>query len=164
MFFSILWLTVLISWWFLKNKSSRRVYQYFSVLIWFVLLVFYLRKSCLYPGCKDFSPRLSSGSLIILTITFMSLIHFELIWGYVVIQKFDVHFFPYGYLVFQHQLLKRLSLPPVNCLIHCLIGRNWKLFHRESHSDCHRLLLGSDRKCYQLMLDCSLTLSPGKAV
>lgn len=60
-----------------------------------------------------------------------------------------VSFFPYGYLGFQHQLLKRPSFPPMNCLIHCLIGANWgKLLNWGNHSDFYRLLLRSDRNGY----------------
>lgn len=80
--------------------------------MWFILLMFYLRNPCLFPGCKDFSPRLFSGHFIVLTMTFMSLIHFELILGYVVRQRCNVLFFPYECLFFLASLVEKTFLSP----------------------------------------------------
>lgn len=109
--------------------------------MWFALLVFYLRKPCLSPGCKDFSPRLSSGHFIVLTMSCMSLIHFELISGYAVRQRFNVHL---RISSFPKINCWRLSFLPMNCLIggNCLTGA--------SHSNFR---LGCDRKRYSLRVD-----------
>ena len=83
---------------FLMGFEELKAYQYFSLSIWFAILVFALKTPCLFPGCKDFSPRLSSGHFMVLTMTFMSFIHFGLISEYGMRQRFNVHFFPFMYI------------------------------------------------------------------
>lgn len=93
---------------FIVLSFEEVVYQFF--LLWLVLFFILPEKSVSNPRSQRFLPMFYSfRNFIVLALTSRSVIHFKLIFWYMVWGKCPA--FPYGYLVVQHHLLKRLPFP-----------------------------------------------------
>ena len=73
------------------------------------------KKSLSYPRSQRFTFVCSSKSFLVLTLSFISLIHFELIFKYYQV-KVQLHAFVCGYPVVSALLIKKTILSPLNCL------------------------------------------------
>ena len=73
------------------------------------------KKSLSYPRSQRFTFVCSSKSFLVLTLSFISLIHFELIFKYYQV-KVQLHAFVCGYPVVSALLIKKTILSPLNYL------------------------------------------------